>query len=220
MELRDLVPIIVVTSIVGVVVVVIAGLWRVYEKAGEPGWKVLVPIYNSVVLLRIVGMSGWWVLPLLIPYVGIVVSIILSIIVFIKLARAFGKGGGFAMGLILLGFVFIPILGFGSATYLCPDGSGAREHIDSCADEDEEERESRPRKARSRRDADEDEGEEEAERPRRTSTLTARASAPSKTAAGKATVVRCIGCEQRLRVPWDVVGKKVKCPQCENVFVA
>ena len=216
MEPRDLLPIIVAVSIVGLVVIVIAALWRIYAKAGEPGWTVLAPIYNSIVLLRIVGMSLWWVIPLLIPYVGIIVSIIVCI----KLARAFGKGGGFAMGLILLPFVFIPILGFGSATYLGPAGPGAREKMPSGADDFEDELDHRPRKARRRRDADEDDFELEAERPRKTSTLTARPSAPSKPAAGKATVVRCMSCEQRLRVPWDVVGRKVKCPQCENVFVA
>ena len=125
MDLRELMPMIVVVSIVGIVVVVIAARWKVYDKAGEPGWTVLAPIYNSIVLLRIVGMSLWWVLPLIIPYVGIIVSIIVCI----KLARAFGKGGGFAAGLILLPFVFIPILGFGSATYLGPDGSGGAEKM-------------------------------------------------------------------------------------------
>ncbi len=207
---------IVVGLILGVVVVVIAGLWKVYEKAGEPGWKVLCPIYNYIVLLRIAGMSAWWVIPLCIPYV----SVIISIIVFIKLARAFGKGGGFATGLILLTFVFIPILGFGSATYLGPDGSGARKGIRSGEDEDEEERENRPRIARSRRDADLDWEEGAAERPRKTSTLTARSSAPSKPAVNKATVVECTSCEQSWRIPANVVGRKVRCPQCGNVFVA
>jgi hypothetical protein len=158
-------------------------------------------------------MRVWWILPLLIPYVGMVVSVI----VLIKLARAFGKGGGFATGLILLGIVFIPILGFGSARYLGPDGLGAREKIRSRADEDEEERESRQLKAKSRRDADED---EEEERPRKTSSLTAHSPAPSKPAANKPAVVQCINCQQTLRVPANVIGKKVKCPQCGNAFVA
>ena len=213
MDTSDLVIALICLTMIGVV---IAGLWKVYEKAGEPGWTALVPIYNAIVLLRIVGMRVWWILPLLIPYVGIVVSVI----VLIKLARAFGKGGGFATGLILLGIVFIPILGFGSARYLGPDGLGAREKTRSRADEDEEERESRQRKARSRRDVDEDEEEEEVERPRKTSLLTAHSPAPSKPAANKPTVVECISCQRRLRVPANVVGKKVKCPQCGNVFLA
>ena len=161
---------IMVVSIVVVVVVVIQALCRVYGKAGEPRWAVLAPIYNSIVLLRIVGMRAWWVIPLIIPYVGIIVSIIMCI----KLARAFGKGGGFAMGLIFLPFVFIPILGFGSATYLGPAGSGAQGKYGSGAAEYDEELESRPRKARRRRDPEEDDFEENAEYPRKTSSLTAR----------------------------------------------
>ena len=153
---------------------------------------------------------------MLVPYVSIAVGIFMCI----KLARAFGKGGGFATGLILLPFVFIPILGFGSATYLGADRSGELEENRSGEDEDEEEPETRRRNASRRRDPDEDWEEEEPVRPRQPSTLTARSSAPPKSAATKPTVVRCISCDQRLRLPATVIGKKVKCPQCENVFVA
>lgn len=99
--------------IIGLVLVVIIGLWRVFEKAGKPGWMSLVPILNAIVMLEIAGKPAWWFLLLLIPFVGIIVSII----VMIDLAKAFGKGTGFGLGLAFLGFIFFPILGFGDAQY-------------------------------------------------------------------------------------------------------
>ncbi len=96
-----------------VMIVVVVALWKVFTKAGKPGWAAIVPIYNSVVLLQIVGRPIWWVILLLIPCVSSVIAIILMI----DLAKSFGKGGGFTAGLILLPFIFLPILGFGSATY-------------------------------------------------------------------------------------------------------
>jgi hypothetical protein len=77
---------------------------------------VIVPIYNIIVMLQIVGRPLWWIVLLFIPLVNFVVAILLAI----DLARAFGKSEGFAVGLILLGFVFYPILAFGSATYQGP----------------------------------------------------------------------------------------------------
>jgi len=99
-----------------VLIVVIAGMWKMYAKAGKPGWACLVPIYSTIVLLEIVGRPIWWIVLMLIP----VVNIVVFIIVLIDLAKSFGKGGGFAAGLILLGVVFFPMLGFGSATYQGP----------------------------------------------------------------------------------------------------
>ena len=102
------------------VVAVIAGAWKMFAKAGEPGWAVLVPIYNLIVLMKIAGKPAWWFLLLLIPLVGIVVSIMVCI----SLAENFGKSTGFGIGLALLGFIFVPILGFGDAVY--QGGAGAR----------------------------------------------------------------------------------------------
>jgi hypothetical protein len=96
-----------------ILVLVIAGAWRMYEKAGQPGWAVLIPFYNAYVLLKIVNRPGWWLILFLIPFVNIV----FSIVVMADLARSFGKGVGFTFGLIFLGFIFIPILGFGDAQY-------------------------------------------------------------------------------------------------------
>jgi hypothetical protein len=106
-------PIIVVIYIV-VVVFEIAALWKMFVKAGRPGWAAIIPIYNIYVLLKIVGRPGWWLILWIIPFVGIIIAIIVCI----DTAKAFGKGGGFAVGLIFLGFIFIPILGFGPATYV------------------------------------------------------------------------------------------------------
>lgn len=99
-----------------IAVIVLAGLWKVYTKAGQPGWAVIVPIYNTIVLLKIVGRPIWWILLMLIPLVNFVIIII----VYIDLAKSFGKGVGFAIGILLLGFIFVPILGFGDARYLGP----------------------------------------------------------------------------------------------------
>jgi len=96
-----------------VVVLVIAGLWKVFTKAGEPGWAAIVPIYNIIVLLKIAGKPIWWIILLLIPLVNIIVGIMVAL----GVARNFGKGVGFGIGLILLPIIFYPILGFGDAQY-------------------------------------------------------------------------------------------------------
>jgi uncharacterized protein DUF5684 len=96
-----------------VVVFMIAAWWKVFTKAGKPGWAAIVPIYNIIVLLEIAGKPLWWILLMLIPLVNIVVGII----VYVAFARNFGKGVGFALGLIFLGFIFFPILAWGDAEY-------------------------------------------------------------------------------------------------------
>ena len=101
---------------IAIAVVIIAAMWKVFAKAGKPGWAAIIPIYNVWVLLEIVGRPGWWLILMLIPFVNIVASIIVSI----DLAKSFGKSAGFGVGLALLGFVFYPILGFGDATYIGP----------------------------------------------------------------------------------------------------
>lgn len=102
-------------TIIYVVLIVfeLAAGWRVFTKAGRPGWAIIVPIYNVYVLLKVVGRSGWWILLLLIPIVNILVSLVIAI----DLAKAFGKGSGFGVGLWLLAPIFYPILAFGSARY-------------------------------------------------------------------------------------------------------
>lgn len=99
-----------------VLVLAVAGMWKVFEKAGKPGWGAIIPIYNIVLLLEIVGKPIWWIILLFIPCVGIVITLIL----FLELAKCFGKGAGYGIGLFLLGFIFFPMLGFGDAKYLGP----------------------------------------------------------------------------------------------------
>lgn len=90
--------------------------WKVYEKAGKPGWAAIVPIYNIIVLLEIVGKPMWWVILFFIP----IVNLIVSILVYIELAKRFGQGIGFAIGLLLLPVIFMAILAFGGAQYQKP----------------------------------------------------------------------------------------------------
>jgi hypothetical protein len=111
--------------IVGVIYLVIAilgiaGLWKTLEKAGEPGWGAIVPIYNIYLMCKIAGRPGWWVILFLIPCVGIIIAIMVCL----DIAKNFGKGSGFGIGLALLGFIFFPILGFGDARYLGKKATG------------------------------------------------------------------------------------------------
>ena len=92
----------------------IACFWKIFEKAGQPGWASIIPIYNTIVLLKVAGKPWWWIFLLLIPGV----NVIFAFIVFIDLAKNFGKGTGFGVGLIFLFFIFFPILAFGSARYM------------------------------------------------------------------------------------------------------
>jgi hypothetical protein len=93
--------------------ILVIGVWKVFVKGGQPGWACLVPIYNLFCLIKIAGKEWWWLLLCLVPLVNIVVGIMLVIAV----SRSFGKGGGFAAGLIFLPWIFYPILGFGTAQY-------------------------------------------------------------------------------------------------------
>jgi uncharacterized membrane protein YhaH (DUF805 family) len=94
----------------------IASMWRVFEKAGKPGWACIIPIYNVVVLCQIAGKPGWWVLLFLIPLVNLVVSIIVKH----NISKNFGHDVGFTLGLIFLGFIFYPILAWGDSEYQPP----------------------------------------------------------------------------------------------------
>ena len=91
----------------------IVTMWKLFEKAGEPGWAAIVPIYNAIILLKIAGKPGWWILLFFIP----IVNVIIYIIAMISLAENFGKGGGFAMGLIFFTIIFYAILAFSDAEY-------------------------------------------------------------------------------------------------------
>ncbi len=98
-------------------VVAIAGMWQTFVKAGKPGWACIIPIYNLIVMLEIAGKPLWWIILLLVPCVNIVIFLIMLPI---AIAERFGKGVGFGIGLILLPFIFYPMLGFGDAKYQGP----------------------------------------------------------------------------------------------------
>lgn len=101
-------------AIVVIAVVMIVANWKIFTKAGKPGWASIIPFYNQYVMFEVAGMNGWMFLLLLVPIVNIVISIML----YLNLAKAFGKSTGFAIGLILLNPIFSLILAFGSAKYI------------------------------------------------------------------------------------------------------
>ena len=120
---------IVVIIYLAIIVLEIAALWKVFVKAGHPGWAAIIPIYNIYVLLKVIGRPGWWLLLFLIglvPFVGWIVVFVISIIIAIDLAKSFAKSTGFAVGLIFLNFIFIPILGFGESRYVGPAAGAPR----------------------------------------------------------------------------------------------
>jgi hypothetical protein len=99
-----------------VIVLMIASMWKIFTKAGQPGWASIIPIYNLIVLLQVAGKPLWYIVLFFIPIANLVALILINV----GLAKSFGKGGGFAAGLILLPIIFMPILGFGSAQYTKP----------------------------------------------------------------------------------------------------
>lgn len=99
------------------IVLIIAGFWKTFEKAGQPGWAAIIPIYNLYVLCQIAGRPGWWVLLYFIPFVNIIVSLLIAI----DVAKAFGKD--VVYGVVLLWFfqaIGYLLLGFGDAQYIGP----------------------------------------------------------------------------------------------------
>ena len=98
--------------IIGVITII--ANWKVFTKAGKPGWTSLIPFYNMYQLFEVAGMNGWMFLLLLIPFVNFIIIIMLNI----NLAKAFGKDTGFAICLILFNPIFMLILAFSDATYI------------------------------------------------------------------------------------------------------
>ncbi|MES2216125.1 MAG: DUF5684 domain-containing protein [Patescibacteria group bacterium] len=99
-----------------VLLLIVISYWKVFSKAGQPGWASIIPIYNIIVLFRITNRPWWWFFLFLIPIVNWVIMIILMN----DLAKSFGKGLGFTLGLIFLSIIFFPILAFGGSTYTKP----------------------------------------------------------------------------------------------------
>lgn len=99
-----------------IVVVVIVATWKIYVKAGEEGWKAIIPFYNVYIMYKMFWGNGWIFLLTLIPIVNVVVQIMLLH----KMSKAFGHGVGFTLGLIFLPYIFFMILGFNGDEYLGP----------------------------------------------------------------------------------------------------
>ena len=98
-----------------IAVLTIVAKWKVYEKAGQPGWASLIPIYNIYIILKIVGKPGWWLLVMIFfPPVGIFLSIWMTNL----LSKSFGRGIICTLGLIFLSPIFYLLLGFGDAKYI------------------------------------------------------------------------------------------------------
>ncbi|MGD0785595.1 MAG: DUF5684 domain-containing protein [Sedimentisphaerales bacterium] len=96
-----------------IIIFMIVSMWKVFEKAGQPGWASIIPIYNCYILLKIASKPGWWLILMFIPLVNLVIAFI----TYLGIAENFGKSTGFAVGLFFLPFIFFPILAFGDAQY-------------------------------------------------------------------------------------------------------
>ena len=94
-------------------ILMIVSVWKVFSKAGQPGWAVIVPIFNLYIMLKVAGKPGWWLLLMFIP----VANLIIAILMYIAVAENFNKGAGFGIGLAFLAIIFMPILAFGDAQY-------------------------------------------------------------------------------------------------------
>ena len=111
-NMEALMPILVVT--LALMVLYIIGLWKIYKKAGEPGWGAIIPFYNQYILAKITLGNGWLFLLLFIP----IVNIIMLLVMMYRLATVFGRSGLFGVGLIFLPFIFTLVLGFGKSEYI------------------------------------------------------------------------------------------------------
>jgi hypothetical protein len=121
--------------------------WKLFVKAGQPGWAVLIPIYNAIIYLRIIGRPAMWLfvyiacfilyfagaimmvngptfISSILLFAGIMAIMIVAIIDTNRLSKSFGKGIGFTLGLIFLGIIFQAILAFGDSKYIGPNGVG------------------------------------------------------------------------------------------------
>ena len=118
-----------------ILVFLIASIWKIYVKAGQPGWAAIVPIYNLIVLCKIIGKPTWWVVLVFIP----IVNYVILIMMIHGLSKSFGKGAGYTVGLLFLGIIFYPMLAFGDAQYIGAGGdagSGSGEALDSMVTDD------------------------------------------------------------------------------------
>lgn len=100
-------------AVLALTIVIFAGFWKTFEKAGEPGWAGLIPIYNLYVLVRVSGNAWWWFILFFVPLVNFFATVKISI----DIAGKFNRGVLFGLGLTFLSFIFYPVLGFGDYQY-------------------------------------------------------------------------------------------------------
>jgi hypothetical protein len=117
--------VLVVVVLVAFLVLMIASMWTIFTKAGQPGWVAIIPISNAVVFMEIIGKPWWWILLWMIPSL----NIIWVIWAWNLMVKSFGKEEGFTIGVIFLGFIFIPILAFGDSQYIGPSGKPIQNHM-------------------------------------------------------------------------------------------
>lgn len=101
---------------------IVVSMWKIFTKAGKPGWASIIPIYNLIVWLDIVGKPTWWIILLLIPFVNIVIIVMITH----QLSLSFGQGIGTTLLLIFLPMVGYPLLAFGNAQYIGPNPVAAK----------------------------------------------------------------------------------------------
>lgn len=109
----------------------IIATWKIYIKAGKPGWAAIVPIYNLVVLFQIVGLNPWLILITIIPVAGWIAGIVFAIMIPFRLAKSFDKSIGWGFGLWLLPSIFQLILAFGNSEYVGPNGEDNEEKVEA-----------------------------------------------------------------------------------------
>ena len=103
--------------LLAVSIIIVAGFWKVFTKAGQPGWAAIIPIYNVYIMLKIIGRPAWWLILMLIPLVNIVVAVVVAI----DMAKSFGQSAAFGVVMLfLLSGIGYLVLGFGSAKYVGP----------------------------------------------------------------------------------------------------
>lgn len=110
---NPLVAIVFMVAYFAVIILLIVSVWKIFTKAGQPGWASIIPIYNTIIFLKIVNKPWWWLFIFMIPIVGIVFAIIATH----RLSLSFGKGAGYTLGIMFLPFIFFPMLAFGDASY-------------------------------------------------------------------------------------------------------
>lgn len=103
-----------------IIILLLAAEWKIFTKAGKPGWAILIPFYNIIVFLQIIGKPWWWLLIMVFVPIANIIFLIWAVNL---LSKSFGYGTGFTLGLIFLSIIFVPILGFGSSKYVGPAGA-------------------------------------------------------------------------------------------------